>query len=119
MLFMHYSLAPSLTRTDNETGETREIVQNQLYAHANFTGYLLPWLMVNADLPFAIMQRGEGPLAPSSAVGDLRLGARSGVIGKRSSAFALSPGLAFWRPTGSRDLLTGDVTTRTEPYVSM
>ena len=34
MLFLHYSLAPSLTRTDNETGETADIVQRQLYAHA-------------------------------------------------------------------------------------
>lgn len=119
MLFMHYSLGPSLTRTDNATGETREIVQNQLYAHANVTAYLLPWLMLNADMPFAVMQRGEGPLAPSSAVGDLRLGARFGVVGKRSSAFAFSPGIDLWLPTGSPQQLTGDTTTRTEPYVSV
>lgn len=119
MLLSHYSLAPSLTRTDNATGETREIVQNQLYLHANVTGYVLPWLMVNADLPFAAYQRGEGPLAPSTALGDLRLGARFGVVGKRSSGFALSPGLDLWLPTGSPDNLTGDTTTRTEPYVSV
>lgn len=119
MLFLHYSLAPSLTRTDNETGETADIVQNQLYAHANITGYVTPWLLLNADLPFAVVQEGEGPLAPASAVGDLRVGARFGVYGKRSSSFAVSPGLDLWLPTGSPENLTGDEKTRAEPYVSI
>jgi|GEM_PF-1925405 len=119
MLLLHYTHSPSLVRTDAETGEVGEIVQSQLYAHANVTGYLLPWLMVNADLPFAVLQKGEGDAAPSTALGDLRVGARFGLFGKRSSAFSISPGLDLWIPTGSPANLTGDEGMRGEPYVSV
>ncbi len=117
--FLHYSTAPSLIRTDNDTGEVVEIVQHQLYAHANVTAYLLPWLMFNADMPFAIVQTGEGNLTPSGAVGDLRIGARFGLMGKRSDVFGLSPGIDLWLPTGSTENLTGDTGVRAEPYVSV
>lgn len=118
-LFLNYALSPTLIRTDNQTGESSNVVKNQLYSHANLSYYLLPWLMVNADLPLALYQNGEGASAPKSALGDLRLGARFGLVGKRSSAFAFSPGIDLWMPTGSPTNLTGDTTVRSEPYLSL
>ena len=119
-VLMHYALAPTLTRTDNQAPfDELDLVKNQLYAHVNVTGYLLPWLMVNADMPFAIYQTGDGNTVPKSAVGDLRLGARFGLAGKRSDAFAISPGIDMWVGTGSAENLTGDEDTRAEPYLSI
>jgi hypothetical protein len=118
MLFGHLTLNSPLRRTDNMTGEERDIVERQLYAHANVTVYPLERLLLNADLPIAAVQQGEGPAAPGAAVGDLRLGARVGLLGDRNSAFSLAPGVDVWVPTGSPDNLTGDGTVRVRPQVS-
>lgn len=118
MALFHLTLGPTIRRTDGATGETRNIVARQLYAHANLSYVPLPWLLLNADMPFAALQEGEGPAAPAGALGDLRLGARAGVLGDRKSGFSLGPSLDVWVPTGDPDNLSGDGEVRVAPGVS-
>jgi hypothetical protein len=116
MLLMHETLAPSIERTDNDTGETREIVSNQLTAHADATVVIAPFFDANLDLPVVLVQKGEGPAAPDApALGDLRLSGRGRLIGSEHAPFSFAGALDLWLPTGSEKNLTGDESFRAEP----
>lgn len=114
----HLTLNPPLRRIDNATGEERNLVERQLYVHANVTVYPIERLLVNADLPVAVLQEGDGPAAPGAAVGDLRLGARVGIVGDRNAPFSFGPAVDVWVPTGSTDDLTGDGRVRIRPQLA-
>ena len=118
MAFGHLTLNPTVRRTA-ASGETRDIVARQLYVHANLTYVPVPWLLLNADMPFAALQEGEGPAAPGGAIGDLRLGARFGIVGDRNSPFSFGPGVDFWVPTGNADELAGDGHVRVRPNLGV
>ncbi len=120
MLFGNYAYRPVLTRTDALTGERRDIVESQLYLHADVSATPLEWLLFNVDLPFAAVQESEldAANAPGPALGDLRLTARATVVGDDQSAFALGPALNVWLPTGSEENLTGDGHIRIGPKLN-
>ena len=114
LLLTHLTLAPSVVRTDSDTGETREIVSSQFYLHVDGTYVIMPWLLANLDMPFALVQSGDGPAAPDSpALGDLRLSLRARVFGAERAEFSFAPAFDVWLPTGSEADLTGDGTIRT------
>lgn len=119
MAFGHLTLTPPLRRTDNATGESRNLVERQLYAHANLTVYPIEQLLLNVDVPVAALQEGQGPNAPSTALGDLRFGLRVGLLGDRNSAFTLGPAVDVWAPTGDPDELTGDGRVRVHPKIAV
>jgi OmpA-OmpF porin, OOP family len=119
-LLGHYTLQPSLKRTDNVTGQDRELVSKQFFVHPGISYAPTPWLLTHFDLPIAASQSGQGANAPESpAVGDGRLGARFGVVGNEHAAFALAPGLDVWLPFGSRKNLVGDGAFRVLPRVNI
>jgi OOP family OmpA-OmpF porin len=119
MLLGHYTLKPTIVRTDADTGERREIVSSQLYAHLDASVVPLPWLLLNLDAPIALVQEGEGPAAPDSpAFGDLRLGVRARVVGSEHAPFSFAPAVDVWFPTGSEDNLTGDGSFRVLPKLN-
>jgi len=113
MVFSHLTLNPSLRRT--VAGTTQDIVERQLFVHAGLAFTPVSWLLLHADLPIAALQQGQGATAPGAAVGDLRLGARVGLVGDRNSAFSLAPAVDVWAPTGSQDDLTSDGNARVLP----
>lgn len=116
----HYTLRPSLKRTDNVTGQDRELVSKQFFVHPGVSWAPTKWLLTHFDLPIAASQSGQGVNAPESpAVGDGRLGARVGVVGDEHSAFALAPGLDVWLPFGSKRNLVGDGALRVLPRVNI
>jgi OOP family OmpA-OmpF porin len=120
MLLGHYTLKPTIVRTDADSGERREIVSSQLYAHLDASVVPLPWLLLNLDAPFALIQEGEGPAAPDSpALGDLRLGARARLVGSEHAPFSFAPAVDVWLPTGSEDNLTGDGSFRVLPKLNV
>lgn len=119
-LLGHYTLRPSLTRTDNVTGRDRDLVSKQFFLHPGLSYAPTRWLLAHVELPMALSQSGEGPNAPESpAVGDLRLGARVGIVGDEHAAFALAPGLDAWLPIGSQRNLVGDGAFRILPRVNV
>jgi hypothetical protein len=116
MLFAHETLAASIVRTDNDTGDTREIVSSQLYAHLDATFVAASWFDANLDVPLVLVQKGEGPAAPDSpAFGDIRLSSRARLLGSEHAAFSLAGALDLWLPTGSEANLTGDGSLRAQP----
>lgn len=116
----HYTLQPSLVRTDNVTGQDRELVSKQFFVHPGLSWAPTRWLLTHFDLPIAASQSGQGPNAPESpAVGDGRLGARVGLVGDEHSAFALAPGVDVWLPFGSQRNLVGDGALRVLPRINI
>jgi len=116
MLLGHYTLKPTLVRVDADTGERREIVSSQLYGHLDLSMVPASWLLLNVDVPVALVQSGEGPAAPDSpAFGDVRLTARARVVGSEHAPFSFAPAVDLWVPTGSEDNLTGDGSVRVQP----
>jgi hypothetical protein len=118
MLAFNVPLAPVLSRTDNATGQTADIVAEQFVSYLDAGYFPTKWLLFNADLPLVVSQSGDGRSAPSgSALGDLRLGARVAVLGGENAGISLAPALEVWIPTGSTQELTGDGQARALPKV--
>jgi hypothetical protein len=116
----HYLLRPSLVRTDNVTGQDRELVSKQFFLHPALSYAPTKWLFAHFDLPIAISQSGQGPNAPTApAVGDPRVGVRFGVLGDEHAAFAFAPGLDVWLPFGSQKNLVGDGAFRVLPRLNV
>lgn len=116
----HYTLRPSLVRTDNVTGVDRELVSKQFFLHPGISYAPTKWLFTHFDLPLALSQSGQGPNAPESpAVGDGRLGARVAVVGDEHAPFAFAPGIDFWLPFGSQKNLVGDGALRVLPRLNI
>ncbi len=112
-------VAPLLTRTDNATGKSVDIVSKQFVTHIDVSYLPASWLLVNADLPLVVAQSGDGQTSPSgAAVADTRLGVRLGLVGGENKALSLGPSLDLWLPTGSTDSLTGDGRARVQPMFS-
>ena len=112
--------APLLTRTDNLTGKSVDIVSKQFITHLDVGYFPTKWLLLNADLPLVVSQAGDGQTSPSgSALADTRLGLRVALVGGENKAFSCGPSLDVWLPTGSTDQLTGDGQARAQPMLSL
>ena len=109
-------VAPLLTRTDNASGKSVDIVSKQFVSNLDVSYIATRWLLLNADVPLVVTQSGDGQTSPSgSALGDTRLGLRVGLIGGENKAISIGPSLDVWLPTGSTDRLTGDGQLRAQP----
>jgi OOP family OmpA-OmpF porin len=96
------------------------VVEHQLLVHLSTALMLFSRFQVNADLPFAPLNRGQGTfesrrfngadafVSPDGAgLGDLRLGVRTQIVGEYIAALQIALGTYLWLPTGSRnDFLT-------------
>ena len=118
---LSYAHEPLIERLRLTDGTSREnaLVAHQLYAYFGLAYGLWDTLTLHATLPLAMVQSGSDPLgvgvtnAPSTtALGDLRLGARvrllGGLEGDTPSRYGLSLDGAIFLPTGSRDAFTSD-----------
>jgi hypothetical protein len=120
MLAFNAALAPLLSRTDNATGQSADIVSSQFVSYLDLAYFPNKWLLLNADAPLVLSQSGQGRTAPSgSALGDIRLGARVAVLGGENEALSFGPALEVWLPTGSTGQLTGDGQVRVLPKVAL
>jgi OOP family OmpA-OmpF porin len=118
MLAFNVPLAPILSRTDNQTGQSADIVAEQFVSYLDVGYFPTKWLLLNADMPLVLSQSGDGRSAPSgSALGDARVGLRGSLLGGENAGFSLAPALDVWLPTGSVDQLTGDGRVRALPKV--
>lgn len=116
-ILSHISLNPSLSQTVG--GATSDVVATQLYGHLGLTVLAARWLHLSADLPLALWQDGAGFLGSGTALGDLRLGARLGLMGDRTKPWGLALGADVWLPTGEPALGSGDTEVRVEPLLSL
>jgi OOP family OmpA-OmpF porin len=92
------------------------VVEHQLLLHIGLALNLADRIALNADLPVALVNRGDGTVeagvfsganaftSPSGAgLGDLRLGARLRLFGGTYDPFQIGLGGYVWVPTGKSD----------------
>ncbi len=107
------------------TGAEQNVVETQLFAHLGASVVLWNRLRGAVNVPFALYQTGDAPVAPNgtrylspeTAFGDVRLAADVRIIGERGDIFTLGGGAALYLPTGSREQYTGDDNVRFAPRV--
>ncbi len=91
-----------------------KIIEHQLFLHLNVAFSIINRIEINADMPFALVNAGDGKVAggtfsgtnafqsPDQAgVGDLRLGARFRFFGEYYDPFQISLGGYVWLPTAT------------------
>lgn len=101
------------------------VVSDQLIVHAAATYALASRVSFSLDLPFAAYQAGDDPTSEttsfasptSSAMGDLRIGARFALLGKPNDLFQVSLAGSLWLPTGDELAYTSDGGVRGMPQL--
>ncbi len=113
-----------LVSYDSSGHEAAAIIQHQLVTHLGGSVNLFERLRLSANLPIAVFQSGTdvsagGQLyaAPSSAFGDLRLGADVRLFGVYGDPLTAALGADVHLPTGSRDNYMSDGTVRVDPHL--
>ncbi|WP_437958249.1 OmpA family protein [Sorangium sp. So ce119] len=126
MILGDYAQDPLVLRREsgNEEFDAGKVVGSQLLLHLNASLSLWKHLTVNVDLPLAL-QSGDGgaasgavlPQPSSSALGDLRLGARATLYGGYFDPFQIAIAGHVFLPTGSPEAYSGDGSVRGGPQL--
>ncbi|KYF55911.1 porin [Sorangium cellulosum] len=126
MILGDYAQDPLVLRrkSGDEEIDAGKVVGSQLLLHLSASLSLWKHLTVNVDLPIAL-QSGDGgaasgavlPPPTSSALGDLRLGARATLYGGYHDPFQIAIAGHVLLPTGSPEAYSGDGTVRGGPQL--
>ncbi|WP_437834121.1 OmpA family protein [Sorangium sp. So ce1153] len=124
MILGDYAQDPLVLRRESGNADIGDgkVVGSQLLLHLNASLSLWERLTVNVDLPLAL-QSGDGgaasgavlPQPASSALGDLRLGARATLYGDYFDPFQIALAGHVWLPTGDPEAYSGDGSVRGGP----
>ncbi|WP_437927727.1 OmpA family protein [Sorangium sp. So ce291] len=124
MILGDYAQDPLVLRRESGNADIGDgkVVGSQLLLHLNASLSLWKRLTVNVDLPLAL-QSGDGgaasgavlPQPASSALGDLRLGARATLYGDYFDPFQIALAGHVWLPTGDPEAYSGDGDVRGGP----
>ena len=125
MVLADYAHNPLVLRRETDDEVVGAVVGDQLVLHLDASLALWRRVTVDVDLPLAVLQAGDDPTAggvgtpsPSgAALGDLRLGARVGLLGQYHDPFQLAVGAFVWVPTGSEASFLSDGVPRVMPQV--
>jgi OmpA-OmpF porin, OOP family len=119
-----WSYKPLVLRDgQDDAGSVRNVVTDQVVAHAAVAFMLQDRFRWALDMPVVLYQDGddlsqmEPPLGPlrTSGVGDLRLSGDVRVTGHYGAAFTLALGAQVHLPTGRKSQLSSDGTLRVVP----
>jgi outer membrane protein OmpA-like peptidoglycan-associated protein len=115
---------------DSNGGTLGHVVQHQLLLHVSAALALADRVAVSFDLPFALVNEGDGTfeagtftgadafVSPSgTAVGDLRIGARLRLFGSSRDPVGIAIGGYLWVPTATRDEFLTDTKVRGQAHV--
>ncbi|KYF92629.1 porin [Sorangium cellulosum] len=126
MILGDYAQDPLVLRRlrGNEDIGDGKVVGSQLLLHLSASLSLWERLTVNVDLPLAFQSGGGGvasgavlPQPATSALGDLRLGARATLFGDYFDPFQIALGGYVWLPTGDPEAYSGDGDVRGSPQL--
>lgn len=112
MLVGHYADRPLRYTLHN-----RDYVTHTAHGHLSLSAALAEAILLNADLPFAIVQDGDESTSPGAGIEDLRLSLRVVGHGTPEHVLDLALQLDTWLPTGDEDELRGDGRVRFNPKV--
>jgi hypothetical protein len=124
-----YAHNPLVLADDSGKIQAR-IVEHQLLVHLNAAWMVFGRLQVHADLPFAPVNQGQGRFESGSfsgdeafvsprgpGFGDLRLGARTQIVGEYIPALQIALGVSLWLPTASKDDFLGNGRPRAQAHL--
>jgi len=119
-LVLSFADEPLVLQRGGETIPGGRIVQRQLWGFLQASLGLGDRLLLDLSVPVALHQSGSQPIAAlapvaTSALGDLKLGARTPL--PRFGPLALAAALDLWLPTGSIDAFASDGSFRVQPKV--
>jgi OmpA-OmpF porin, OOP family len=111
MLLGDYAHNPLVLRSEPSNERVGAVVGDQLYLNLDAGLSLWNRLLVDVDVPVALLQSGDSPNAAGQAFsspnsvqfGDLRLGARVRLVGEYHDPFQIAVGGNVWAPTGAKD----------------
>jgi hypothetical protein len=105
---VQYAYKPLLSGRDPSTGESRDLVSNQLSVYLGGSIALDDTFLFGLTLPFVPTQGGDHADSPDgAALGDLDLYARFAVF-DFGETLRLAPEIDLYVPTGSQEKLAGD-----------
>jgi OOP family OmpA-OmpF porin len=115
MLLGDYGYRPLVLYHGSDEQRVGDVVSNQLVLHVAAGLALWDRLWLSANMPLSLVSNGEDPVvggvtlsSPSgAAAGDLRLGARVGLVGAPRSLLHLALSAYLFVPTGNKDKLGG------------
>jgi outer membrane protein OmpA-like peptidoglycan-associated protein len=113
VLMADYAHNPLVVRKANGDA-IGSIVSGQMLLHVNASFALWNRLQLNVNLPLALLQSGQNPIADGRtftsptgfSLGDVRIGGRLRILGNYYDAFQLAVGGYAWIPTGSGNFVT-------------
>ncbi len=103
------------------------LVSDQAFARLNGSLSLFNHLLLDVDVPVAVLQSGDNPTVgiltlaspDGPEMGDIRLEIRGNLVGDYRDPLQLALGGRFYFPTGGEGTFTGDGTPRVEPIGSV
>jgi OmpA-OmpF porin, OOP family len=124
MVLLDYAHDPLILRGQSTGDNLGAIVSDQELLHLDVSYALGRVVTFNLDVPFGF-QHGESPTGgnltfgspTSTALADVRLGARATLYGETGDAFQLAVEALVWLPTGSTSAYTSDGTLRSQPML--
>ena len=124
-VLLDYAHDPLVLRSVTNNTNEGAVVASDLFLHIN--GSLALWnrLLINVDIPIALVQSGASPKvggvsfpSPDKAqMGELRGGARVRIWGEYDDPFQIGVGAYVWFPTGPTNAYVGDGKVRAEPHL--
>ncbi|NUP06828.1 MAG: hypothetical protein HOW73_12320 [Polyangiaceae bacterium] len=100
------------------------VVEHQMFIHADLSLAIVDHILLNVDMPFALVNTGDGPVAGDGLVltsphgpgfGDLRTGVRVRLYGEYDEPFQIALGGYAWFPTGTNGAYITNATVRGQP----
>jgi OOP family OmpA-OmpF porin len=125
MLLGDYAHNPLVLRSEPSNDRVGAVVGDQLYLNLDAGLSLWNRLLVDVDVPVALLQSGDSPNAAGQAFsspnsvqfGDLRLGARVRLVGEYHDPFQIAVGGNVWAPTGAKDAFVSSGQVRGLPQL--
>ena len=124
-VLLDYAHDPLVLRSLSNNQSEGTVISSDLFLHIN--GSLALWnrLLINVDIPVALVQSGSSPSAdgttfpsPNKAqMGELRAGLRVRIWGEYDDPFQIGVGGYVWFPTGGGSAYVGDGKVRGEPHL--
>ncbi|NUP07548.1 MAG: OmpA family protein [Polyangiaceae bacterium] len=102
------------------------VVEHQMFLHANLTLSIVDRVLINVDMPFALVNMGDGVVASNDLAfvspdgggfGDLRAGLRVRLHGEYADPFQIGLGGYVWFPTGTDGDYITNASVRGQPQV--
>jgi outer membrane protein OmpA-like peptidoglycan-associated protein len=111
MLLGDYAHDPLVLRSVPGNKNVGSVVGDQLFLHLDAAFSLSNRVLLDVDVPVALLQSGDSPnrggiafSSPNSVqFGDLRLGARLRIFGEYHDPFQIAVGGYVWAPTGAKN----------------